>query len=77
MAELDNSLKQILNAVEEAGIMDETVIIVTSDHGGIDKGHGGMTMDEMERPVVFYGKNIKKNFQCVYRSRFRTDTYPR
>ena len=62
---MDNNLKQILNAVEEAGIMDETVIIVTSDHGGINKGHGGMTMDEMERPVVFYGKNIKKNFQIT------------
>ncbi len=65
VAEMDNNLKQILSAVEAAGIMDETVIIVTSDHGGINKGHGGMTMDEMERPVVFYGKNIKKNFQIT------------
>lgn len=57
---LDKCLAQIVKAVEDAGIMEETVIIVTSDHGGIDKGHGGKTMDEMERPIIFYGKGIKK-----------------
>lgn len=63
MTFLDGCLKQLLEAVKEAGIMEETVIIVTSDHGGIDKGHGGKTMDEMERPVIFYGKGIKKGFE--------------
>ncbi|MDH6533857.1 alkaline phosphatase [Parabacteroides sp. 52] len=57
---LDKCLAQIIEAVKEAGILDETVIIVTSDHGGIDKGHGGKTMNEMERPLVIYGKGIKK-----------------
>lgn len=63
MTHLDNCLKQIYQAVQDAGIMDETVIIVTSDHGGIDKGHGGKTMDEMQRPIVFYGKGIKKGHE--------------
>jgi len=57
---LDQCLAQIIHAVKEAGIMDETVIIVTSDHGGIEKGHGGKTMKEMERPLIFYGKGIKQ-----------------
>lgn len=60
MTHLDQCLAQIVQAVKDAGIMDETVIIVTSDHGGIDKGHGGKTMKEMERPLIFYGKGIKK-----------------
>lgn len=62
MKQLDGYLAQIVKAVEEAGIMDETVIVVVSDHGGIDKGHGGKTMDEMQTPIVFYGKGIKKGF---------------
>lgn len=62
MTELDGFLAQIVKAVEDAGIMDETVIVVVSDHGGIDKGHGGKTMDEMQTPIVFYGKGIKKDF---------------
>lgn len=57
---LDSCLKQIVDAIEEAGIMDETVLIVTADHGGINKGHGGKTMEEMQIPVVFYGKGVRK-----------------
>jgi len=62
LTHLDQCLKQIIQAVEEAGIMEETVILVVSDHGGIDKGHGGKTMNEMQTPIVFYGKGIKKGF---------------
>lgn len=62
MNELDGYLEQIVQAVEDAGMMDETVIVVVSDHGGIEKGHGGKTMDEMQTPIVFYGKGIKKGF---------------
>lgn len=29
-------------------------------HGGINKGHGGKTMEEMETPFIIAGKNIKK-----------------
>lgn len=63
MKELDGYLAQIVKAVEDAGIMDETVIVVVSDHGGINRGHGGKTMDEMQTPIVFYGKGIKKGFE--------------
>ena len=58
--ELDNAVKQIVSAIDEAGILDESVIIVTSDHGGINKGHGGITLDEMETPFVIAGPGIKK-----------------
>ena len=40
--------------------MDDTIFILTSDHGGIDKGHGGKTMREMETAFIISGKNIKK-----------------
>lgn len=61
--ELDKCLAHIVKAVEEAGMMDETVIIVTSDHGGTGTGHGGKSMVEMQRPLVIYGKNVKKGFE--------------
>lgn len=52
-----------MDAVREAGIMDDTVVILTADHGGIETGHGGKTMNEMQTPIVFYGKNVKKGFK--------------
>lgn len=60
---LDSCLAEVVNAVQEAGIMDETVIILSADHGGIETGHGGKTMNEMQTPIVIYGKNVKKGFK--------------
>ena len=43
--------------------MDETIFVITADHGGINKGHGGKTMQEMETPFIIAGKNVKKGFK--------------
>jgi len=56
----DDYLSQIRAALKQAGIEKETLIIVTADHGGIGKGHGGITMQEMQTPVVFSGKGVKQ-----------------
>ena len=61
--ELDAYIGQIVQATKDAGIYDDTIFIVTSDHGGIEKGHGGKTMREMETPFIICGKNIKKGLQ--------------
>jgi len=60
---MDNFLRQIIDAYKSAGMYDETMICVISDHGGVDKGHGGATMPEMEAPFVFYGKNIRQGIE--------------
>ena len=57
---LDGYVKQILDAIKEAGIMDETVVMLSSDHGGINKGHGGKTLMEVEIPWIVYGKAVKQ-----------------
>ena len=60
MEELDGCLAEIIAAIKEAGIYDDSIIIVTSDHGGIGYGHGGQSMMEMETPFIIAGKNIKQ-----------------
>lgn len=60
LKELDGYVGQILDAIKAAGIYDDSIIIVTADHGGINKGHGGKTMREMETPFIITGKNVKK-----------------
>lgn len=59
LKELDSYIGRIVSAVEEAGMLKQTIFIITSDHGGINKGHGGITMQEMETPFIISGKNIK------------------
>jgi predicted AlkP superfamily pyrophosphatase or phosphodiesterase len=55
----DGRLSALLEAIRDAGIEKETLVIVASDHGGINKGHGGKTLQEMETPLVFFGAGIK------------------
>jgi len=57
---LDGYVGRIIAAIKEAGIYEKSIIIVTADHGGVNKGHGGKTMREMETPFIMCGKNIKK-----------------
>ena len=52
LKELDTYVGQIVQAVKDAGILDDTIFILTSDHGGIKKGHGGKTMQEMETAFI-------------------------
>lgn len=63
LKELDSYIGQIVQAVKDAGMLDETIFILTSDHGGINKGHGGKTMQEMETPFIISGKNIKRGLR--------------
>ena len=57
---VDTRIGQIIQAVKDAGIAKNTVLLVTADHGGINQGHGGKTLQEMEIPWIIYGKEIKK-----------------
>lgn len=58
--ELDTYIARIVRATEAAGIADETIFILTADHGGKGKGHGGKTMLEMQTPFIICGKGIRE-----------------
>ena len=60
MEQLDSWLGEILAAIKEAGIYDDSIIIVTSDHGGIETRHGGRSLMEMDTPFIVAGRNIRK-----------------
>lgn len=59
MKRVDSYIADIVNAVDQAGILDNTVFILTADHGGIEKRHGGTTMSEMLSPFIISGKGVK------------------
>jgi predicted AlkP superfamily pyrophosphatase or phosphodiesterase len=61
LTELDGYIGQIIEASKETGIWDDTIIIISADHGGIGKGHGGKTLQELETPFVIAGKNVRRS----------------
>ncbi|WP_245605191.1 alkaline phosphatase [Niabella soli] len=60
---VDARIGKIVAAVKDAGIADQTIILVTADHGGKGKGHGGKSLDEVQIPWVMYGPGVKKGHQ--------------
>lgn len=60
LVELDAFLGEIIDATKSAGMYEKTLFVIVSDHGGIGKGHGKTSMDEMETPLVFFGLGVKK-----------------
>lgn len=60
---LDRGVGMVIQALKDAGIFDDTIIIMSSDHGGKDKGHGGFTMLELETPFIVFGNKVKTGFE--------------
>lgn len=59
---VDQGINAIIKAVDRAGILNQTVFIVSSDHGGNGKSHGGITLAEMETPFIIVGSGIKSGY---------------
>ena len=61
---LDRSMGIVLNALEEAGILEDTLVVYSSDHAGncgehraLD--HGGLTEESIRVPLIMAGPDVK------------------
>jgi choline-sulfatase len=63
---VDEQIGRVLTALEKSGMMENTIIVFTSDHGEMGGSHGFITknvmFEECQRvPLIFAGKGIKAN----------------
>ncbi len=58
VAHADVLIGRVLEGLDRAGMAEQTLVIVTSDHGGIGNGHGGESMDELEVPWIIRGPGV-------------------
>ena len=56
----DIAIGQLLDQLKTAGLYKSTHFLLITDHGGIGKGHGGVSMNEMQVPWAITGPQIKK-----------------
>ncbi|RYF26636.1 MAG: alkaline phosphatase [Flavobacteriales bacterium] len=63
IAKADSLIGTVLASIEKAGMKDNTLVMIVSDHGGINKGHGGYTDEEINIPVIYSGKGVKKGYK--------------
>jgi len=63
LTKLDKSVSAIFNAAADAGFTEEnTVFVITSDHGGIGTNHGDKSLNELEAPFIILGKGIRRGY---------------
>ena len=57
---MGSHVETILNAIDDAGWKDDTLVIMTTDHGGIGNRHGGQSDEEVGVFIAVSGPGIKK-----------------
>ena len=62
---VDGQLGRLLEIMEEHGVLEETVVIVTTDHGAtyLTDDHGGQNDDNLLVPWMIMGPGIRKNYE--------------
>jgi len=58
----DEQVGRMVDFLKREGLYEETHIFFITDHGGIGKGHGGISTEEMIVPWGLRGPGIKKGF---------------
>ena len=61
ITDVDAQIGQLIAALKQAGMYQETHFIVISDHGGVGHGHGGESMAEIQVPWIISGPGIIQN----------------
>ena len=58
----DACLGTIYRALERAGILDETLVIVSADHGGHNHNHSGALASDREIPWIAAGPGVRRGY---------------
>lgn len=59
---VDGEINKIVQSLKNAGVYDETLIIITADHGGIRKNHREKHPLVSTIPWIAVGKQIRSNY---------------
>lgn len=63
--EADAEIGKVIDMLKAEGLYEDSHLMFISDHGGIGKGHGGVSEAEMIVPWVIEGPGIKKGFEIT------------
>jgi arylsulfatase A-like enzyme len=61
----DRLVGKLKSVIDSLGITDSTTVLLTADHGGNGKSHGGLTMVETEIPWIIVGPGVRKDHEIT------------
>jgi arylsulfatase A-like enzyme len=62
LGEVDAALETVIKAIDEAGIANRSVLIITADHGGHGRTHGSRRPEDMNIPWIAWGEGVRKGW---------------
>ena len=68
LAEMDVLVAVIEQAVMDSGFYDDTVFVLSADHGGVLWGHGFNSSTQRKIPLIICGRGIKKGYEIPSRT---------
>lgn len=63
VAKADSLIGRVVEGIRNAGMEQNTLLIITADHGGVGRKHGDATIAEEEIAMILYGKAVKQGYQ--------------
>ncbi len=60
MAEINRGVEVVFTAIRETAMKDNTIVIVTSDHGGLGKSHSAGRPEDRVIPWAIWGPGVKR-----------------
>ena len=73
ISQADKGVGMVVQAIHDAGMDDDTLIIMTSDHGGAGRQHGANDMRSRYIPWIAVGPGVRQNYDLT----LSRDLYPR
>ncbi len=71
----DKGIGQVLDALAEAKVLDQTFIILTADHGGAGKWHGPDDARARHIPWIAVGPGVRADFDLTTIRELNVETY--
>jgi predicted AlkP superfamily pyrophosphatase or phosphodiesterase len=65
MTKIDAAIGQLLDALEKAGTLEKTVVMVVSDHGGHQKSHSQGTTEDVTVPWIIFGPGVQHGYEIT------------
>lgn len=62
---VDNYIGTLMTALETAGILQDTLLMLTADHGGYRFGHGLFNEACMYIPALYLGPGVKQGYKIT------------
>lgn len=75
LSKTDAALGIVLKAIDDEHLTDSTLIILSADHGGNGRTHGGLDPRSRHIPWIAAGPGVKQNYDLTLNVKLVVNTY--